>query len=1767
MADTNAVGGLKWVKDEIFASLQRVRGLLEDFVERGKDPDQSNLNEAISTLGEVRGVLSALQLDEPARLAQEMQGLCEDLAARSVSNTHEASDALMLALAQLPDYLDRVGAGRTDVALSLLPSINDLRISHNAGPISSAELLAPESVVTHSDLPPPQVLSSLRHSATRLRPNYHLYLLKWLQEKTPRQGLAELSALFQELQAQSGEGVFHDLFLGAAAIVDAVADGIIAEDARSKALIAHMDRIIRPLATEQMPWPTSEARRQLFELLSALVTDAPPSHQIAGLLASYGLTKHVDGKEDGSAASFSAGPAPEAFRMLVAAARKELASIKDTLDLFSRGDREDREQLLRLEPQLNSLANTLSATGASDLADRLQRCGGDLQAMGQGDVATDDLHLIAVAEELLAVEVALGDLGMGEGAKAGREEIRELLSSALREIRVDVAKAERAVNELVAAPRGRLAFNEVADLFRRVIGALRVLSENDAAQIFELVLEQLERRFWQTAQIPREAELDLLAQAVSGVDLYIAGMSEGEPYSAELLTDARRAIDELRTGPSLAKTQLAEEQHSEAEEPGAEEVEGEEAETSTTGLDPDFLDIFLEEAREEERKIGDQFARWRQDKSDDGALAELRRSFHTLKGSGRLVGAMRVGELASVVEMLLNDVSEHTLTATPEIMAFVGEAVDLLPDLVTAETEQQPLDVSGYIARAKSLATVIAAEEEEELEFPAEKPDGSKVIPWPAAAPTFPPTAAPEESAATPQREPSVLAPVEVGAQADIGPEDSEEIAALATADAELLGIFRSEAREHLQVLRSYLEGIEEEGASPIPNESVTRALHTLTGSARMTGVQSTAGATAPLERLFLAHRAQGTKPESSLLQLLGQTISATEERLEHLPGYGDEMPALRRLSEDLQARLEIPKHKEEAQMPSTQEERLPEVVEQAASDEEVPAAEPTEETAKHKEVAVEISEPAATEEPLAEEPAPLGQFAPEARSVDREVPSVAKAQPVAPPPQDAELVNLFLEDARDIIDRLDRSLRDLRRAPTESEPREAMQRSLHTLKGSARLSGLTPIGDLSHALESLLIAVSRGEVGLADDRLELAQRTMDTLADQIDAVERGLYLRPVDDLVQTLMSLSVGEGLAGAADLTPAIATTIPSAKKEEPATEARGAAAVAAPQIRVRADLIDRLVNSAGEISIYRSRLAQQGSLMTFRLGELDHTVDRLRAQLRKLEIETEAQILYRYERDAEHRAPGEEQFDPLELDRFSTLQQLSRGLAETVNDLVSLRTLLRDLQSDSDTLLQQQERISGDLQDGLLRTRMVPFVQSVPRLQRLVRQTAQQMGKEARLEVFGSDVEVDRSIQEQILAPLEHLLRNAVAHGIEPPEERKLAGKSASGVISLTLNREGNDVVITVADDGSGLDLEAIRERAVERGVVDGSSPVGDEVLTGLILESGFSTAKEVSQIAGRGVGLDVVNTEVKQLSGTFGLESQSGQGTKFTIRLPLTLAIIDALLVQLGDQVYAIPHATVEAVSRISRSELDACYRGAGNDFSYGGHDFRVMYLASMLQLNAAPDLGELSRLPVLLVRSGEQRIAFPVDQLLGMERIVVKPLGPELSDIRFLSGGTILPDGRVAMILDPLALARTVAVHDTRAPMPSQPEEHKRRPFVMVVDDSLTVRRVTSRMLRRQNMDVVTAQDGIDALTRLEERVPDVLLLDIEMPRMDGYELTRHIRRSERLKRIPIIMITSRTGEKHRAHALELGVDRYLGKPYQETDLLDEISSLLVEASL
>jgi len=811
----------------------------------------------------------------------------------------------------------------------------------------------------------------------------------------------------------------------------------------------------------------------------------------------------------------------------------------------------------------------------------------------------------------------------------------------------------------------------------------------------------------------------------------------------------------------------------------------------------------------------------------------------------------------------------------------------------------------------------------------------------------------------------------------------------------------------------------------------------------------------------------------------------------------------------------------------------------------------------------------------------------------------------------DPEIIEIFIEEAVELLEDMERALHEWQEDWSNTDSVEELKRCLHTFKGGARLAGLSSLGDLSHDYETMLIEMD-ANAELDQNFFKQLNTYQDQLHSGVDGVRNGLVeqvasesVEAVEDEVEELEEQfePVEEESAAKVDYSrpslvvdndrpeidprhkPNVLTFAPKPKPPSaplpkiPGAEFGGsrqgssgpaqvqhlAARRAGPQevVKVSAELLEELVNLAGETSISRGRMEQQVSDLGSSIEEMDATIHRLQEQLRRLDIETEAQVLFRQEQMMQH-----EQFDPLEMDRYSQLQQLSRSLIESASDLMDLKYTLADKTRDTETLLLQQSRINTDLQEGLMRSRMVPFSRLVPRLRRIVRQAATELGKEVEFELDNVEGELDRTVLERMVAPLEHMLRNAVDHGIELPADRAAAGKPAEGRIVLSLGREGGDVMLRLADDGRGINLQRVREKAIERGLMAADAPLSDQDLMQFILHAGFSTADKVTQISGRGVGMDVVHSEIKQLGGAMFIDSRWGEGTEFTIRLPFTVSVNRALMVQIGDDLYAIPLNTIEGIVRVSPFELEHYYQDPEARFDYAGDNYLVRYLGNMLDSDAVPKLdGQSLPLPVILVRSTENTVALQVDRLLGSREIVVKTLGVQFSSVRGVSGATVTGDGSVVVILDlhalireqlALGLSRTILLDA----VPLLVEEDQAEKVIMVVDDSVTVRKVTSRFLEREGFRVITAKDGVEALQLLQDHIPDVMLLDIEMPRMDGFEVAKNVRTSSRLRDIPIIMITSRTGEKHREHAFELGVNKYMGKPYQEDLLLSNIQELI-----
>ncbi len=1159
-------------------------------------------------------------------------------------------------------------------------------------------------------------------------------------------------------------------------------------------------------------------------------------------------------------------------------------------------------------------------------------------------------------------------------------------------------------------------------------------------------------------------------------------------------------------------------------------------------FDEEIMQIFVEDAREVLGNIKDKLVSWREDTDNQSALTELRRGYHTIKGSGRMVGASEIAEFAWAVENMLNKVRDGKAVPSPAMIELLQQTQDVMPAMVDtlAGGPAHGVDTESLRERANALAQ-------------------------PGAAPA--------------------TAPQNVATQA------AAPVADLPKLDATLLDIFTNEARGNLANIHQEIAACRKSGGVSLISDGFFRSTHTLQGNARSLGLQVMSETCAEMEKLLHALKTQNLPLDETHLSLASRFEVAVTGLVDLLNSGATSSGELRQkfaeLAHDLRAEnvhVVQPESATESQAPPVE-------VSTAGAEEEIEAAAPPVEEPVPI-VAVTESEPRTTKQPVEVVSAAL---APE-ETITEQI--------------DPELLEIFQEEAGDILNTIEESLTRWRGRPDDRPVVQELKRALHTLKGGARMAGAMSMGNLSHHTETLLRNVEDGTLAAAAELFDLLDEAHDMLVTMLNRAQSGQPVPSTQHLNARLVALASGQPLPAAPApvpaptavakptlvvVSPAKATVTPeaaaSAESEAPsapvavvpAMEMATERAAEAPdeqrelpetedkqwpekmerrgQVRVNTNLLNDLVNYAGEVSISRSRMEQQIYSFRDNMGELSRNITRFREQIRELEIQSESQILYRTEQN--NTDDGAADFDPLEFDRFSRLQQLSRSLAESLHDLGTIQNSLGNFVGEAEAVLQQQARINTELQEGLMRTRMVSVSTQAARLRHIVRSTAREVGKHVELHLEGAEVEVDRNVLDRMIGPFEHMIRNSIDHGIEPEAERKKKGKPALGRISIISSQEGSEVVIRFLDDGAGLNIEAIRRKAIERGLMPADAALSDEELIQFILMSGFSTAEQVTQLSGRGVGMDVVHNEVKQLGGSMSVDSERGVGTTFIIRLPLTLSIAQALMIFVGEQMFAIPLASVVNIIEFPVDKLHSLSVGKNPLLNHHDQVYPYMHLGSRFGISSQPR--NERKVPVLIARTGTREVAIQIDGLGGTREVVIKALGPQLSALKGIAGATILGDGRVVLILDvPGLWYRDDVIHfEHRAEAKPAPEVRE-RPLIMVVDDSLTVRKITSRHLQKSGMDVMVAKDGMDAVEQLRDRIPDVMLVDIEMPRMDGYELTTRVRSDASLKHIPIIMITSRAGSKHRDKAFDLGVDMYMSKPYQEDDLFKNIDALLAK---
>ena len=1889
------------VATELGVTLGEARAALEAFAER---PDERAPLEICSArLHEVHGVLRVVEVYGAALLAEEMELVSRYLmeSADENRNQPESLDALMRAMVQLPAYLERVLSGGRDLALVLLPLLNDLRAVRGNALLSEGTLLLlnltsdrqPQPMAQKPGEPPLTVAQWAR----RLRPRFQVGLLGWIRGERAVQHLEILSVVAERLEQVATRQPVFQLWWVVGAVIEALRGDGLEGAATVKRLLGQADRELKRLyEVGEARYSESPALDLLNNLLYYVARSTASGPRVAAVRASFKLQELLPVSEqvEQERESLSA-PSVKLMETVAAAIKEDLSRVKDVLDIFVRKGASQVEDLGGQIEMLRKISDTLGVLGLGGLRSKVQAQLQRLQDIVEKRVAPTDSILVDIAAALISVEdnldaqlvrMIMPNRG-GSGAAQSEEtdgDFQQVQKAVLRECVVNLAR----IKETVAAALARheqSGADQVPELMRGITAGLLMLGRGRAVEVLEGIARHLQSILAASGELA-PGRLDRLADAIVSVEYYMETLQSGRSDPWYMLDNAETCLRALDAA-ALAAPAVASAATSETgiylatqrlDRGAVDDITAERTEVLPTApvrspppapvldgstLDPDLVALFIEEAREELAKIREHLPVWDQNPLDDDSLTRLRRSFHTLKGSGRMVGARRVGDFSWAIENLLNRVISGTLSRTPGMLGLLREAVASLPALIEQleSTAAPAVDVTQVIARANAYADGRDGDPvpvPEAAPVPVAVPVVVPAPPAPATLPVPPPSAAPSpEAQAAPwmistavllgndPAVPAPLPPAQLAAAEStlevpsrfVRVEDAEpvrrrsdpsrdppppppsgsefmlpvvapQVAAepdarepTAEVDPVLVEIYRGEVTTHLVAIREFLATCGERFAPYPVTEALHRACHTLAGASKMAEARQGIKLAEPLNLYVRKLYDHGLGLPEAGRRMLSDAVAAIDDIAQHITestgffsAHDDILARLKWLDTD--ANREIAARGLAPATPNGPDGETPD-----AQDEHVAAAAPA----------------AADEDMLSSED--VFSVAPAAPSA---APAPAAPEPPAPAAADdfdAEIAMIFSEEATELLEAIERAFSALRRDARDTERVTELKRFLHTLKGGARMAGVTAMGELAHEVESLLTHSETAGTSADPPTLDLLQSCLDELNQMREAVNSGRRVAPATALVTRLRQISRGTATPPvlksvsveqpmpqpvAEPPPPTLAPPAPPVVSDIAAAMPRPAIDLAPPDpalvatpaeaadpseisiapleasldetrsmilppgreiptpredrpelARVDAELLDSLLNNAGEVSIHRSRLEQQLTSVDSNLAELARVVQRLRDQLRNLEIETEAQILHRYEDD--RRRDG---FDPLEMDRYSTLQQYSRALAESASDVASLQGLLETQTREAQNLLIQQARIVTDLQNGLMRTRMVPFQRHVPRLTRTVRQVALETGRRVELSVSGATGELDRQVLERMMPPFEHMLRNAVVHGIESPARRVAAGKSETGRIEVTLRREGSEVVIVVQDDGAGLNLKAIRDKAVGLGLITPRQVLSDADAMQLILEPGFSTATSVTQSAGRGVGMDVVTNEVKRLGGALQMDSTPGQGTRFTIRLPFTLAVSQALIVRAGPELYALPLPTVESVVRLSRAEVQRYLHDDAPTFEYGGQRYRFQHIGAFVG-GLPSQLPEADvPVPVILVRAGDSSTALVMDELVGSREIVVKNVGPQIAGIRGIAGATILGDGRIVIILDMGTLVR--GDWRSRVLPESNAERADRRTFALVVDDSITVRRVTQRLLERNGMRVMTAKDGIDALAILEDHLPDVILLDIEMPRMDGYEGAAFVRGDARLKDVPIVMITSRVGEKHRARAIELGVNDYLGKPYQENQLLDAIEPLV-----
>lgn len=1657
-------GPLSWVKDEIDQALNQALAKIAEF--SAATGDGSPLRYCLTHVHQVSGALSMVGLDGAQRFSVEIEQYIAALEKHAVEPCADNIDILARALRALLNYVQALVDGAPDVPLRLFPEFKALQEAQGMETILESELFFPDLFNSapanlETFLPEGVELPAYLNEQSQ---KYRKLLVQWLRMPQDANLIAGMRDALLAVERSQGLPSQKTLWWASVGLLDALAQGAFELNKNTRQLFVQLERQLHYLAQGN----TKPNTRMLRDVLYHIAMSAPVSERLRDIKRVFELDIYHEGGAVPAAGDLQATAGGDMASL--SAVRAGLNDLKDCWMRLAAGDRTLRADFLQ---QSAALSTEAWSSGRDDLIQALADIQACAAALAAGDDTLDAMFSVEMATTLLMLESALASSGKSlDGALQGvaaqaaatramlpgaeqatlsvvvpetsETETLAVLAQVADEIRANLQRIEQTLDDFFRDAEARTELLALSGLFRQVGGAFQILEQPVAATVIrdcQALVERFAQPDWQVSI----EEYELVAESLSALGFYLDRLLQGDAaagHAIDLLPTRLQAC--LQTAPAPAT--LPAESTAPGEGAGPVPV-------VDSALDEELLEVYLAEANEVHQSIVACLQALREQPSDHTALVTVRRSFHTLKGSGRTVGLAAMGDVAWAVEQLLNHLLESRIGINVAILDFIDSVSAQFQDWVRqlAADGAVTLTPETWKTRAEALLQR-ASEPEAEAGVAADTPAAAATQ---AVAETPAPVSKPADEV------------VVIGGQHVV--------------NRQLFDIFLGEAKTNLGILQQSLSTARARGEPPIPD--VARAAHTLGGVARTVGLTAIAELGAALELWLeaVAPRLRQLTPEE--LHLFDQSLLALQAML---------------------GKVENRRHPTAAKW-------LCNALRNALMSD-IPSVEST-----PPQVAMDSSDPDA-----AAAPGPVIEL--------DSVPSFVPAAEIGN--VDQQLLEVFLEESNELMPLVGRQLRAWQDDPRSTDAQQALQRALHTLKGSARMAGAMRLGDDLHALEAQMLKAL--EKGAPTTRSFGAFfRQYDSINDQLEELRRHVE--------------------------TPVTIARVGDAQGQEASPQLETIAVT--PMMRVRSEAIDLLVNEAGEVSIARSRIERQMETFKSALLELTDSVIRLRSQLREAEIEAETQMQSRLSQIQE----TDETFDPLEFDRYTRFQELTRMMAESVHDVATVQQGLMYNLNETEAALTEQSRMTKQLQQGLMRTRMVRFENISERLHRIIRQTAAELKKPAELHIQGESVEIDRSVLEKMVAPLEHLLRNAIAHGMEDARKRSGLGKPKIGKVLLQVRQEGNEIILSLSDDGRGLDYDRIKAKAVSLGLLEGTSASNSADLVSLIFEPGFSTSDNVTQVSGRGVGLDAVRADIAGLGGRIEVASEPGQGCTFTIYLPLTLAVNQTVLVRTGTDEFLLPATMVEQVQKIKRKAL-AMIEEQGY-FTWAGRQYPLHHLSHLLGRPVPPEPQPYT--PVMLLRSGARRIALIVDEIRGNREIVVKNIGPQLAGMGSIAGATVMGDGKVMLILNPIQMAfRETFVADVANEAAAEAEiEAGKVPTVMVVDDSLTMRKVISRLLTREGYHALAAKDGVDALQQLESVQPDVILLDIEMPRMDGFELARAIRGDARTTHIPLIVISSRTADKHRKYAEELGVNVYLGKPYQEEELLAQLASFIGRNSI